>query len=115
LEALESFDRAPPRLDVVRTPVDSERTQVRVLLALPQSQTGWPGDDKRARALADQRLNAFAAQLLGDPTQLVLTALVRQPDATLARRPISLAELDICPLDVVAHAGDGTGEPALHT
>lgn len=114
LEAMESFDRSLPRFDVIRTPVGREHTAVRVVLALPDRTTGWPGDDKRPRALADQRLNAFAAQLLGDPAQLVLTARERRPDDTVALRAATLAELDVCPLDVVAHAGDGTGEPPLY-
>lgn len=114
LEAMESFDRSLPRLDVARTPVDSERTAVRVVLALPDRLVGWSGDEKRHRAMADQRLNALAAQLLGDPALLVLTARERMPGDTLTRRPLTLAELDVCPLDVVAHAGDGAAEPPLY-
>src|SRR5205814_715816 len=29
-------------------------------------------------------------------------------------RTLTLAELDVCPLDLVAHAGDGSGEPPLY-
>jgi hypothetical protein len=113
LEAMETFDRSLGQLDVVRTPAEADRQSVRVAFTLPDKTTGWPGDGKRVRALADERLNAWVAELLGAPAALTLTASLPLADGTKLSKEVTLADLDVCPLDVVVLAGDGTGEPPL--
>jgi hypothetical protein len=106
LEVLSSGTQAPPELDVVRTPVDADHVEWRVLLALPAAASTWPSGRTGVRATAHPELSAWAAALLGDPATLRFTARVHREGGRLETRSVSVRDLDLGPLDLVALAGE---------
>ncbi len=104
LDALERGELATPDPHVDRSAADGRATRWRVVLALPEGQ-GWPGP-ARPRAVAAPRLDAFAARVLGDPRTIKLSLHVER-DGAPATIERTLADLDLCALDVVLLAANG--------
>ena len=61
--------------EVTATPASGQQVGHRVAVLLPaQAQGAWPGDAQRLRAIAEPRLNAWAADILGPPEAIRFTA-----------------------------------------
>lgn len=106
-----------PDFEVIRTPMSGIAMTQRVLLlfpgspAAPASGGGW--NDLRARALANPALNAWVSQVFGPASDVRFQARYYRPEQNpdqpdpalrpepLATQPISLNELQLCPLDLV--------------
>ena len=103
LDVLASGKQAPPELEVVRTPVDADHVEWRIVLALPAAPSGaGPG----VRALVHRELSAWAGGLLGDLASLRYVARLHREGGAVETRQVSLADLELGPLDVVALAGE---------
>jgi hypothetical protein len=113
LEVLSSGTQAPPDLEVARTPVDADHVEWRVLLALPAAAASWPSGRDGVRAVAHPELSAWAAGLLGDPGALRFVAHVHGEGGAREPRVVSVADLDLGPLDLVALAGEQAPGAAL--
>ncbi|MEO1122957.1 MAG: hypothetical protein AAFX95_02670 [Cyanobacteria bacterium J06639_16] len=101
-------------LDVTATPVTSQQLEHRVIVMLPETvPTAWPGDEQRIRAIAEPRLNAWAAALLGNPGDIHFTATFSGPEQTVEVQQYTLADFDLCPLDVVYLSGSQSVTPPL--
>ncbi|MEM9161920.1 MAG: hypothetical protein AAGC54_02480, partial [Cyanobacteria bacterium P01_F01_bin.4] len=93
-------------VEVTATPVASQQLTHRVGVMLPaETAVSWPGDDQRIRAIAEPRLNAWAAAMLGAPNDIHFTATLLGDEDTVEVQQLTLAEFDLCPLDVVYLAG----------
>jgi hypothetical protein len=104
--------------DVIATPATGQQVSHRVMVVLPGgARPTWPGDENRARAVAEPRLNRWAAMLLGAPSAIHWRAelYVRGVDGGVIRaiRRYTLADFDLCPLDLVYLAGEHAGEAPL--
>ncbi|HEY4302947.1 MAG TPA: hypothetical protein VGM82_00660 [Gemmatimonadaceae bacterium] len=111
---LAALDRqeAPPRMDFVRTPRSGKHFTHRIMLligddVLPAKWAALPND---ARGKAEPRLNAWIAQLLGDPARYKFGATVtgsRTKSVTA-----TLSELGLSPLSL-AMASEAPGKDSL--
>lgn len=106
LDALQRGEVATPDPRVDRTIVDGKSTQRRVVLVLDDG-PGWPGPT-RPRAAAIPRLEAFAARILGAPAGATISVVDGERSQV-----VSIADLDLCALDVVALAGSGDDRALL--
>jgi hypothetical protein len=113
LEVLSSGTQAPSELEVVCTPVEADHVEWRVLLALPAPAASWPSGRDGVRAIAHPELSAWAAGLLGDPGALRFAARVHRDPGALEPRLVSVVDLDLGPLDLVALAGEQAPIAAL--
>lgn len=97
---------AAPDPLVTATPATGVQLGLRVAVALPATAhaPGWPGDDGRVRAVAEPRLNAWAAAALGSPDGIGFRATGRASDGSVSVQTRTLADVDLSPLDVVALA-----------
>ena len=97
LSAAGSGEVPPPEPEVIRTPAPGTPFAHRILIALDTGTASWsPG---RPRAMAEPALEAWAADRLGDPADVVVT--VNADDTRL-----TLADTGLCALDVLYDAGD---------
>ncbi len=111
LDALQRGEVATPEPRVDRTDTDGARTSRRVVLLLGDG-PGWPGP-VRPRAAAHPRLEALSARVLGNPSAvaiMVTDSVSASPPTTAAR---TLADLDVCALDVVALTASGSDRALL--
>jgi len=93
-----------PELDFIRTPRAGRPLTHRLLIAVTGSADEWPGTP---RALAEPRLNAWAATVLGSPTLITAAVSVLDPQSgTALSDPLTLSaqELALAPLDLIALA-----------
>jgi hypothetical protein len=109
--ALDALDRQTPLPDVgvARTPRTGTSTSHRLLIALHDggAPAGWASDP---RAVAEPRLNGWAARLLGDPGSVQFEAVVRDAaGAELERVQATLADLALSPLATVLATGGAGG------
>lgn len=105
LDALARGTR-PPELEVVRSARGGAAVTHRVLLALPvgrPSARGWRGD-ATPRALLAPALDAWVGDVLGDPARVRCVAKYADPSGRSVLQELSLADLDLRPLDVLALA-----------
>ncbi|HSN26651.1 MAG TPA: hypothetical protein VLT45_10205 [Kofleriaceae bacterium] len=104
LDAMQRGEIATPDPRVDRTMTDGARKQRRILLRL-DPHPGWPGAP-RPRAIAFPLLEGLAARVLGAPdaASLVITDTTAGGATSETR---TLADLDLCALDVVVLAGTG--------
>jgi hypothetical protein len=101
LDAIARGDAPPPELDVVQTPRAGTALTHR-LLAVATATTA-PGWANTPRALAEPRLNAWAAALLGAPARVRARARFVNPAGTeLATIEFGLDTLGVAPLDLLA-------------
>ena len=110
LDALQRGEIAAPDPRVDRTATDGARTQHQIVLLLAD-RPGWPGGP-RPRATASPRLEGLAAAVLGDPgvVTIATTSTSGGTSTTITR---TLADLDLCALDVVALVRDGSARSLL--
>lgn len=90
--------------EVIATPVSGHQVGHRVMVILPADvSSSWPGDENRLRAKADPYLNSWAASVLGSPQQIRFQAAFtpEEQGSTSIQKDYSLAEFNLCPLDVV--------------
>src|SRR5262249_42865983 len=85
-----------PQSDVVATPGDGMPFTHSIML-IAAGGNSW--NAQRPRAMAEPRLEAWAAQRLGDPAKIIVTGA---PDAS----PITVAESGLCALHLIYSAGD---------
>jgi hypothetical protein len=114
---------APPDIEVLRTPRGtgiSFTNRLAVQLSAAVTDNPWPSTPMTARALLEPALNHWLGDLLGDPQTIrCLVTAVAPPDATgpmsglPAAAPISLADLQVQPIDLVYLARSQTDETGL--
>ena len=117
LDALARGELPPPEPEVVRSPRTGTGVTHRVLMVAPD-----PGEPlaaaalgvwiataaqraRHVRAVAEPRLNAWAALALGDPSRVHWRVGYRDPStgaSTGYQEEFTLAALGLCPLDVLA-------------
>ncbi len=116
LDALSRGELPPPEPEVVRSPRTGVGISHRVLLVAPGPDDGaaataladWTATDQQralhARAAAEPRVNAWAALVLGDPGRVRwrATYLGENGARTGYIDEFTLAEVGLCPLDVLA-------------
>jgi hypothetical protein len=101
VDALGRGDSPPPVVDVTRTPRRGGVITHRLLALLAEGPApNWP---QTPRGRAEPRLDAFVAGLLGPPARVRARAQVLDAGgATLSTIEITLADIAIGPLDVIA-------------
>src|SRR5262245_42986223 len=111
LDAVSSGDVAPPELELPRTVRDAVTVTHRLMVLLPVSPPGGVAPtSERARIAPD--LERWAVSVLGDPSTIGLTLRFSGAGAP-APRPVSLTQLGIGALDLVAWApAEDDGRPA---
>jgi len=111
LAALDRHERAPD-MEFVRTPRSGRGFAHRVLVlmgsdALPTTWATIPND---ARALAEPRLNAWIAGIIGNPARVTFAAKSTSPDSNLT---LPFKSLGLSPLSLVlASASPGNDGPS---
>jgi hypothetical protein len=105
LDAIAGGEMPPPELEVLRTPRAGTPVTHRLLALFDvgREATDWPGSSGSARAEAEPVLNAWAAQLLGDPRRVRFGAVYVNPTTgeTLASRDVRLRAIPLAPLDLL--------------
>jgi hypothetical protein len=111
-DALAEGDTLHSDPDFIATPAAGQQVAHRVMVVLPDTpQPGWPGDQNRPRAIAEPRLNGWAGSILGLPATIRFRAgfsLANQDQLVI--RDFTLADFDLCPLDVVYLASENAGD-----
>lgn len=96
LDAASGGDSPVPQADVVVTPGDGMPFTHSIML-IAAGGASWNAE--RPRATAEPRLEAWAAERLGDPAKIIVAGT---PEAS----PITVAESGLCALDLIYSAGD---------
>ena len=96
LDAASGGDSPVPQADVVVTPGDGIPFTHSIML-IAAGGSSW--NAQRPRATAEPRLEAWAAQRLGDPANIIVAGA---PDSS----PITVADSKLCALDLIYSAGD---------
>ena len=112
LQAVASGERPPPELEVARTPRTGIAVTHRMLVVLPDkpaTSRGWPAASGSPRALAEPRLDAWVAQLLGPANAVRLTVERTSGVTVTATHSLKLSDLGLRPLDVLALAAPRSG------
>jgi hypothetical protein len=112
LDVLSGGEVPPPEPEVTRSPRGGIGVAHRVLITLPEPAAvpelaNWAA--AQPRALAEPRLNAWAAAVLGDPAAVRWRAVWPGPGV---QREYTLAAVGLCPLDVLALAGSPVADTA---
>jgi hypothetical protein len=118
LNAIASGEVTPPQLDIVDTPRTGTALTYRLVTPFsgtPVLPAAWNPPPLSARATAEPTLNAWAAQLLGDPR--AVRCQVEQIDtatgAVSATKEMRLSDLNLAPLDFIyAAQGSRDGQPS---
>jgi hypothetical protein len=113
LDAIAHGDAPPPELEVARITRSGIALTHRLLICLQDEgpPAGWPADPRRARALAEPRLDARAGALLGTPDRVKCTVDYLDADDVLVHSAeLHLGQLDLSPLDVLPIVGPEEGE-----
>ena len=108
LDSIASGEVAPPQLDVVSTPRTGTALTYR-LITLFNGSSDLPAATPSLRAKAEPALNAWAAQLLGDPSKVRcrIEHIDTATDAVVERKELRLSDLGLAPLDFI-YATQGT-------
>ena len=111
IAALDRQER-PPTMDFIRTPRSGTAYTQRLLVLIGDGllPTAWKILGADARGLAEPRLNAWIAQLLGNPARFVLAANVRA-GGTVKALKVALPALGLSPLSLVM-ASRGSAQDA---
>jgi hypothetical protein len=108
LDALARGTR-PPDPEVARTPAGGTTLTHRVILVLGAAEgspaTGWPASPT-PRAEMEPALDAWVGTILGDPASVRCRVRTNDVAAASAERIVTLADLALRPLDVLALARD---------
>ncbi|PWT72897.1 MAG: hypothetical protein C5B46_06160 [Proteobacteria bacterium] len=114
LNAIASGEVTPPQLDVTDTPRTGTALTYRVITLFsgpPVLPAAWNPPASSFRSAAEPNLNAWAAQLLGDPRNV--RCLVEQIDlatgAVSETKELRLSDLNLAPLDFI-YATQGTSD-----
>jgi len=117
LDAVAGGETPPPELDVIRTPRTGTAVTHRLVMLLPEPSGAslWPVDAMQARAIAEPRLNAWAAGVLGDPRRIRFRAEYVVNGNGTGLREFTLDTLAVSPLDLLwmAKAGERAAEGPL--
>ncbi len=112
LDAVARGEIPPPELDVTRTPRTGVGFTNRVVVLFSgnaPATPAWPADVRQVRAQAEPQLNAWVAQLLGDPSKVRCRAEYLDARTGNAVAPVVTVQLDalkLAPLDLVHMTGD---------
>ncbi|NLD67658.1 MAG: hypothetical protein GX644_02470, partial [Limnobacter sp.] len=113
LAAIAQGDAPPPDLEVARTPRSGTALTHRLLVLWsgePAATPGWLPADAAARSAAEPMLNHWASMLIGDPRRIRCTVeCVDDAGTTVEVQRFALAELSLCPLDLVYGVESDTG------
>jgi hypothetical protein len=106
LDSVAGGETPPPELEFIRTPRSGVAATHRLMVLFagdPAADPRWATQPRHARAAAEARLNAWAGRLLGNPARVRLHGELFDPaDGTvLAKVESTLAEIGLCPLDVI--------------
>lgn len=102
LDALGSGLLPPPEPEVVRTPRPGFAYSHRLLVLVPSGAdvpTGWESGANRPRRVAEPRLDAWVAGVLGPAAHI--RAAVRDAAAPGGVREVTVADVGLCALDLV--------------
>jgi hypothetical protein len=94
----------PPEPEVTRTPRTGVAFMNRIAVAMNRASgpaPGWPRGSRRARQIAEPRLDRWAGAVLGDPSTLVQRLRVVSPAGDETTVTVSVADLQIGALDVL--------------
>ena len=118
LDAIANGEVAPPQLEVVNTPRTGTALTYRVITLFSGTATvpvAWHPPVASFRAQAEPNLNAWAAQLLGDPTKVhcLVEHIDPTTDALVETKDFRLSDLGLAPLDFVyATQGSRDAQPS---
>jgi hypothetical protein len=112
LDAVARGDARAPELDVIETPRSGIALTHRALAlfsGLTPETSGWPNPRFPFRAEAEPHVNAWAGQLLGDPSMVRCRVERLDPDsgAVVDTREVRMSTLGLSPLDFVYAAESG--------
>jgi hypothetical protein len=119
LDSVAGGDMPPPELEVVRTPRRGAMITHRVLALFDASEDTplWPGANASPRGRAEPALNAWAAQLLGDPARVIVRVSYVDPATgqVLDASHVRLSDLGLAPIDLLylTQAGRAGRHPDL--
>ncbi|MBU8919332.1 hypothetical protein BGM25_25165 [Bacillus sp. FJAT-29953] len=121
LEGLSRGELLPPEPEVVQSARSGIGVTHRVIVMLGDVFTddkylqSWDFDeDRQMRAKAEPALNAWAARLFGDPSQVICRVLFEDPKTgTFEEDTITLKQLRLSPLDVLYTAIPQKPEPVF--
>ena len=106
--------KVPPTAEVIQTPRTGLSVSHRVLLQLPARPTsppapvtGWESVPDTPRSLLEPTLNAWVAGLLPEPRLIRVRVGAFPLDATGILAEVSVADLGLQPLDLLALVGPG--------
>jgi hypothetical protein len=117
-----NFERAGGLLDAVskgtyapdpevvktqRSGIDITHRVMVLFAGIPTKAPGWDGISPHPRALAEPSLDAWVGTLLPDPRQVRCTVSFTDQNGTTTTQIMSLADLDLGPLDMLALADTG--------
>lgn len=105
---------APPPPEIAQSPHSGLPVTHRLLLQLDAGAASWAGVAATPRAALEPAVDAWLAGLLGDPA--TIRVRVRSRDGRSGPVPeVSVADLGLCPLDLLAMLGPGyeAGLPEL--
>jgi hypothetical protein len=118
LNAIASGEVTPPQLDVLTTPRTGTALTYRLVTLFsgpPTLPAAWNPPSPSVRATAEPALNAWAAQLLGDPGKVRCQVEQLDPagDLVLQTKELRLNELSLAPLDFIyAAQGSRDAQPS---
>jgi hypothetical protein len=119
LDAVARGEIPPPEFDVARTPRRGFGFTNRVVVLFSgnaPATPAWPTDERQVRAQAEPQLNAWVAQLLGDPSKVRCRAEYLDARTGNAVAPVVTVQLDalkLAPLDLVHMTGGGDAQAQL--
>lgn len=119
LDAISKGTR-PPDPEITHVPAESTNLTNRIALVLggdPAAPPGWDAD-LTPRALTEPLVDSWVGVLSGDPHRTLCRVRLSVPgpsgDPTVVEQPISLAALNLRPIDVLFVA-EGAGDGAVNT
>ncbi len=107
LDSIVGGDTTPPETEVIRTPRTGVGVTHRMLVLFPTAPSfavpSWPVGANQVRAAAEPVLNAWAAQLLPNPSKVHCRVEFadRGTGSVAGTVDVPLTALQLCPLDVV--------------
>src|SRR5690554_6100189 len=113
LEAVAAGEVTAPEMEIAKTPRTGISNTYRVATVIPENEainnTSW--NRERPKAKAQPEMEVWAANLIGDPEDYVLTIRFKdENDDEALTEVVTLGNLNVCALDLVfmGEAGSGT-------